>query len=319
MPVRRASLRSLAKINLGLHVLHKRSDGYHELRTIFHTISLADRVDVEFSPGRGARIELESGIDVPHDDNLVTRAAQLLFDRLNIRGHARFGLNKRIPMGGGLGGGSSNAAAVLLALPVLAGRRPSLELLQEWAAQLGSDVPFFLYGGAALGLGRGNELYPLPESPELPILLITPGIHVSTPEAYRALSRSLTPELPSCIMSSFQTFAWRLGQWSPGGFGQTGNDFEDAVFRRRPVLGAIKRKLLRQGASPALMSGSGSAVFGVFEKPEARDRARAEFVKEQTFPGKLVSRKTYRRMWMRQLAEHRTDSNTWPPQSRYAK
>jgi len=319
MPARHARVRSLAKINLGLHVLYKRPDGYHELRTIFHTISLADTLNIEFTPGRGARIELESEIDVPTDDNLVTRAAQLLFDKLNIRGHARFRLAKRIPMGGGLGGGSSDAAAVLLALPVLAGRKPSLELLHDCATQLGSDVAFFLYGGAALGLGRGNELYPLPDVPQWPALLITPGIHVSTPEAYRALNRGLTAELPSCIMSSFQRFAWQVSQSSPGGPGQAGNDFEDAVFRRRPVLGAIKRKLLRQGASPALMSGSGSAVFGVFETPEARDRARAQFVKEQTFPVKLVSRRTYRRMWMRQLAEHRIDSNTWPPRSRYAK
>src|SRR5581483_2944805 len=161
MHARHVRLRSLAKINLGLHVLHKRADGYHELRTIFHTISLADTLDVEFTPGRGARIELESDIDVPPADNLVTRAAQLLFDALKIRGQVRFRLTKRIPMGGGLGGGSGNAASVLLALPVLAGRRPSLDELAEYGAQLGSDVPFFLYGGASLGLGRGHELYPL--------------------------------------------------------------------------------------------------------------------------------------------------------------
>src|SRR5581483_9279374 len=117
MFVRRARLRTLAKINLSLRVLHKRADGYHELRTIFQTVSLADSIDVEFEPGRGTRIELDSKLDVPAHDNLITRAATLLFDTLRIRGRAHFRLTKRIPMGGGLGGGSSDAAAVLLGLP----------------------------------------------------------------------------------------------------------------------------------------------------------------------------------------------------------
>src|SRR5947209_6226612 len=159
MDARRARLRSLAKINLSLRVLHKRPDGYHELRTIFQTVSLADTIDAEFTPGRGAHIDLASDIDVPAADNLITRAAQVLFDGLKIRGHARFRLTKRIPMGGGLGGGSSNAAAILLALPALAGRNPSIPELADYAAQLGSDVPYFLYGRAALGLGGGTELY----------------------------------------------------------------------------------------------------------------------------------------------------------------
>ncbi len=318
MQARRARLRSLAKINLALRVLNKRPDAYHELRTVFQTVSLADTIDVEFTPGRGVSVELDSQLDMPAADNLIVRAAHLLSDALKLRGLLRFRLSKRIPMGGGLGGGSSNAAAVLLAVPVLAGRRPPVEQLAECAAQLGSDVPFFLYGGAAVGLGRGTELYPLPDVPEQRALIVAPGIHVSTAEAYRALNRGLTGDVPSSIMNSFQMFAWQIA-WSPGRLRASENDFEGVVFGRHPALGVIKRKLRKHGASPALMSGSGSSVFGVFATAAELDRARADFPKEQTFPVRLVNRRTYQKVWFRQLAEHLRDSNTWPPQSRYAK
>ena len=172
-----ARLRSLAKINLDLRVLHKRPDGFHELRTIFQTISLADTIEVEFERGR-TRIELKSNIDIP--GNLIVKAADLVLRSLRAKGQLRIRLTKRIPMGGGLGGGSSNAASVLLALPGLLKKKISIEKLLDLAAELGSDVPFFLLGGTAVGLGRGTELYPLPDVPPHPGLLITPDIHSST-------------------------------------------------------------------------------------------------------------------------------------------
>jgi 4-diphosphocytidyl-2-C-methyl-D-erythritol kinase len=313
---RRARLRCLAKVNLSLLVLNKRRDGFHDLRTVFQTVSLADTIDIEFTPGRGRQVELESTLDIP--DNLIMRAANLLMDELKIRGRVRFRLRKTIPMGGGLGGGSSNAAAVLLALPVLAGVPSDQARLAELGAQLGSDVPFFLYGGTALGVGRGTELYPLPEVPENPALVIAPGIHVSTAEAYRALGRGLTDDSRPGILNSLQAFAWRSGGSAPAETWKSDNDFETVVFRQFPLLNAIKRKLLRAGASPALMTGSGSALFGIFDSPGERDRAAASFRRERMFSVKLVSRRGYRALWWRQLVDHIAEK-TWPPQSRYGK
>jgi 4-diphosphocytidyl-2-C-methyl-D-erythritol kinase len=313
---RRARLRSLAKLNLSLLVLHKRADGYHELRTVFQTISLADTIEIEFTPGRSRSVELDSEFDIP--DNLIVRAANLLLDELKIRGRVRFRLTKNIPMGGGLGGGSSNAAAVLLALPVLAGVPADLAQLTALGEQLGSDVPFFLHGGTALGFGKGTELYPLPEVPERPALVVAPAIHVSTADAYRALNRGLTDGAMPGIMNSLQGFAWRSGAPAPFEAWGGGNDFETVVFRQHPLLGTIKRKLVRAGARPALMTGSGSAIFGVFGSVEERDRAMGLFGRERAFPVKLVNRRSYRALWWRQLRDHIAEKK-WPPQSRYLK
>ena len=137
--MKRVKLRSLAKINLDLRVLHRRADGFHELRTVFQTISLADTIEIEYETSRRTEFTLDGNVDIP--DNLILRAARAVLDAMRTHAQVRFRLKKRIPMGGGLGGGSSNAAAVLLALPVLAGRSvPAHEI----AAELGSDVPFFL-------------------------------------------------------------------------------------------------------------------------------------------------------------------------------
>ena len=144
-------------------MLGKRPDGYHELRTIFQTISLADIIDIAFAPGRRTDVSLED--DAGISDNLMARAARLAMEAMRVTGRVEMRLRKRIPMGAGLGGGSSDAAAVLLALPALAGRCLSIEQLTGLAAQLGSDVPFFLLGGTAVGIGRGTELFPLPDAP----------------------------------------------------------------------------------------------------------------------------------------------------------
>ncbi len=158
---RQASLRALAKINLDLRVLHARPDGYHEIRTIFQTISLADIIDVEYTRARGTTIQIDGDVDIP--DNLIAKAATLVLDAMRVTARVRFRLRKRIPMGAGLGGGSSDAAAVLLALPALAGHRLALPRLMELAAGLGSDVPFFLSsqqdcraGGPSSSVRRAN-------------------------------------------------------------------------------------------------------------------------------------------------------------------
>jgi 4-diphosphocytidyl-2-C-methyl-D-erythritol kinase len=310
MMAARVRVRSLAKINLDLRVLNKRPDGFHELRTIFQTVSLADTIEIECLPGR-TRIEINSNINIP--GNIIEKAADSVLAATGKTARIGFVLKKRIPLGGGLGGGSSNAAAVLLALPVLLKKPLGIEKLMELAASLGSDVPFFLLGGTAVGLGRGTELYPLPDLGSLPALMITPGIHVSTADAYRALNRGLTSESP---ISDFQAVAWNVSEGYE-------NDFETVVFRQHSHLKLIKGQLLNLGARPALMSGSGSTVFGIFASREMRDRAtgwfRKKYAAEQVHPVSLVRRSQYRAMWQRQLGV-RLESKLWPWQwqDRYA-
>jgi 4-diphosphocytidyl-2-C-methyl-D-erythritol kinase len=310
-------LRSLAKINLDLRVLHKRADGFHELRTIFQTISLADTIEVEFERGR-TQIELNSNLNIP--DNLIVRAAHAVMKASRATGRLRFKLTKRIPLGSGLGGGSSNAAAVLLALPALLKKKLPLETLMELAAELGSDVPFFLMGGTAVGLGRGTELYPLPDVPASPGLLIIPDIHSSTAAAYAALDHKAMDEASPSILIKFQSLSLGACSASPA-LSLFVNDFETVVFQQHPQLKSMKGKLLKLGAWRAMMTGSGSALFGLFPNRELRDRAaglfQRKFASNRVYPFTMVSRGRYRALWWRQLAVS-SESKTWPPQDRYA-
>lgn len=308
---------SLAKLNLDLRVLHKRPDGYHELRTVFQTISLKDTLSIEFDFAKRTQIDLSSSIDIA--DNLVVRSARAVLDHLKVQAWVRFVLRKRIPMGAGLGGGSSNAAAVLAALPALAGKSLPLPELVRLAESLGSDVPFFLFGGAAIGVGRGTELYPLPDQPAQSAVVVSTGIHVSTAEAYGALKRSgpatpratvtsaLTSPSNSLILREFQTIAWGLSPADPAGSNldqlPLKNDFEEAVFKSHPELPAAVRKLRRCGARPALMTGSGSAVFGIFRTAAEAEQAAARFPAGSAFPVRFVSRRQYRKLWCRSLGQ----------------
>jgi 4-diphosphocytidyl-2-C-methyl-D-erythritol kinase len=310
---RRARLRALAKINLDLRVLGRRDDGYHELRTIFQTISLADTLEIAFTPERKRSVEL-AGNAIP--DNLVVRAAQAVLDATHCNGRVELRLSKRIPMGAGLGGGSSDAAAILLALPVLAGREVPLPDLCRIARELGSDVPFFLLGGTAAGIGRGTELFPLPDAAAHPGVLAAPGVHVSTPEAYRLLDASLTSELQENKMFSFQSQAWGWGTRRPAV-----NDFEAVVFQEHGCLARLKKRLLHSGALQAMMTGSGSAVFGLYRTNDEASYAKASLREKDLAGGRVfrfgfVSRARYRSVWWRALHEHISD-NVWPPRSRY--
>jgi 4-diphosphocytidyl-2-C-methyl-D-erythritol kinase len=306
----RVTVPSLAKLNQDLRVLHKRRDGYHELRTIFQTVSLRDTLTIDFEPGKRGSIELNSSADIP--DNLVLRAAHLAADELKIRANLRIWLKKKIPMGAGLGGGSSNAAAVLIALTALAGKQVPLSELVRLGEQLGSDVPFFLYGGTALGLGRGTELYPLPDQPPRSALIISTGVHVSTAEAYRVLGReaqdeenhnvtnALTSSREFPILREFQVVAWNLNESDLHQLSLV-NDFEKPVFKTHRELAAVARKLRRWGARPALMTGSGSAIFGVFQAENELKAATAQFPPGTAFPVSFVSRRQYRSLWRRAL------------------
>jgi 4-diphosphocytidyl-2-C-methyl-D-erythritol kinase len=299
----RVTVPSFAKLNLDLRVLGKRADGYHDLRTIFQTISLCDSLRIDFDFAKRTRIELDSSVEIA--DNLVVRAAKLVLEQLKVQASLRFELKKHIPLGAGLGGGSSNAAAVLMALPGLAGRRMAHQTLLNWAETLGSDVPFFLHGGTALGAGRGTELYPLPDLPKSHVLVVSTGIHVSTAEAYGALGRSVTNALTSAqeslILREFQTIAWGLNAGLDNL--RLKNDFEPVVFETHPRLGAVARKLRRLGAKPAMMTGSGSAIFGVFKSQAEARQAAGAFRAESCYPAHFVSRRRYQTLWRRALGK----------------
>ena len=319
--VRHAKVRSLAKINLDLRVLHKRPDGFHELRSVFQTISLADTIEIDYEPARKTELILDDALAIPN--NLVTRAAASVLDAMRVKARVKFRLLKNIPMGGGLGGGSSNAAAVLLALPVLGGRRLDLGTLSELGAQLGSDVPFFLTGGTALGIGRGTELYPLPDIQPEPLMIVCPTVHSSTAEAYRALNRGLTVTGSSTIINSFRAYVRELGEVrSAGAAGPlSANDFEAAICLQHPQLKSLRGKLRRMGAVEARMTGSGSAFFAVFPSRVKRDLALEGWQRSRgSFPAvaaEIVSQRRYQALWRTQLRDHVTGEAIWPPQSKY--
>jgi len=325
---RTARVRAYAKLNLGLRVLYKRPDGYHELRTIFQTISLADSLEISFAAAKSTVIAMEGTPEIP--DNLAERAARLVMEAAGRHGAVGLRLNKYIPAGAGLGGGSSDAAAMLLALPVLAGVRFPMEQLAAMAAKLGSDVPFFLYGGTALGLGRGEELYPLPDRTAEQALLVVPAVHSSTADAYRDLSVTLTNVGLQNKLDSFQRSTW--GGCSGEDKPILINDFEDAVLARYPQLDGIRERLRRAGATRVAMTGSGSAIFGIFDNnsggasgnPGKLERARLEWEKraeagERAFSVSFVSRTRYQGAWRRALNQDRKGNNIWPPQSRHAR
>jgi len=318
---RQAKLRSLAKLNLDLRVLHKRADGFHELRTVFQTVSLADSIEIEYQPSRRTELLLDDALAIPN--NLVLRAAQAALDAMRVHAKIRIRLTKNIPMGGGLGGGSSNAAAILLALPILAGKPLDLDTLCELGTQLGSDVPFFLTGGTALGIGRGTELYPLPDIAPDPLLIVCPPVHSSTAEAYKALKRGLTVTASSTRMNSFRAFVRVLGDVRSAG--QAGplseNDFEAVICLQHPQLKSLPGKLSKLGAVHASMTGSGSAFFAVFASRADRDQALQLWQRGQgNYPAvaaEIVSQRSYQALWRKQLKDHITGESVWPPHSRY--
>ncbi len=275
-----------AKINLGLRILGRRPDGYHELRTVLQTISLADRVEVSCEPAAATRIELRCNrSDLQNDDNLAARAARALLERLGLTARVGIRLQKNIPAGAGLGGGSSDAAAVLMALGGQLPTPPDDTTLYETASELGSDVPFFLVGGTALGIGRGEEIYPLEDQPAHPLVVAAPGIAISTRWAYRQFARQAARKLTAeAQRRTIEGFCSAIRASDARGVmnlaGAIANDFEQVVFHQFPQLETIKRKLLAAGARLALLSGSGSALFAVFESGREADAAARSFAAE---------------------------------------
>ena len=291
---------ALAKVNLRLEVLGQRPDGFHELRTIFQSISLRDELRLRSTRKSGIELRVRGNVSLsnePVEGNLVYRAVDALRQELRQRDGIAIELCKAIPAGRGLGGGSSDAASALIGYLRLAKKQLPRERLFELAATLGADVPFFLEGGRALGIGKGDEIYPLPDIPKLHLLVVSPNaIHVPTPDAYRWLDAAklnaaqLTNSAGNPKLYRFCALSWSL-QGSP-----LLNDFEDAVFQQHPRLAELKRDLLQNGATEALLAGSGSAVIGVFPSPAKARRAAVGFPLDQTFVCETVSRDSYRRL-----------------------
>lgn len=257
--------RAPAKVNLQLAVLARDTGGFHQLETVFLRLEFADELIIERS-ARGISLDV-AGADVgPTEDNLAYRAAVSFFHSTDAVGGVRIELHKRIPPGAGLGGGSSDAAATLRALNDLYGQPLSTPQLLRAAADLGSDVPFFASGAPlALAWGRGERLLTLPALPVRHVILALPTTGMATAAAYAALDETrdaaVEPTRPRLLALA------QLASWEDLA-AAAGNDFEPLILGRHPRLRAVKEALLGRGAQPAMLSGSGSALFGVFRAPD---------------------------------------------------
>jgi 4-diphosphocytidyl-2-C-methyl-D-erythritol kinase len=302
------TVRSFAKINLGLRIGALRPDGFHELLTVYQTIALHDVIRVQVSRGSGIEIRSEDP-RVPKDDsNTCYRVVERAVAALKARGRVVIEIEKRLPVQGGLGGASGNAVATLLALErALKKELPAPDRLRL-AAKVGSDLPLFLVGGTVLGVGRGEEVYPLADLPSVPCVVVTPDVGVSTPKAFADWDAAQAPELtPANASDRMNEFGRVLSAWlsAPGqtkgnaksGKGLSGvsargrgraetplldlvrtgieNDFERVVFPQYPELLEVKRVVERAGAFYASLSGSGSAIYGLFATRNAAHKAAA--------------------------------------------
>ena len=320
------TVRSFAKINLGLGIGPLRKDGFHELRTVYQTIALHDRIQVQVARGSGIEIRCEDP-RVPRDaSNTCYRIAERTMAALKVQGRVVIEIEKRLPVQGGLGGASGNAVAVMIALErALKKRLPGPDRLRI-AAEVGSDLPLFVIGGTVLGVGRGEEVYPMPDLPEVPCVIATPEIGVSTPKAFAdwdALDK-LTVGDPSDRMVEFGRV---FGTWLSGseklhsgvpasGRGRaetllldlvrTGieNDFEKVVFPQYPELREVKSALARAGAFYASLSGSGSAVYGLFRTPASAKKA-AERLKKSGIPASATVTVTRAQYWKKFLVSRK--------------
>lgn len=266
MKLRSVRARAHAKVNLDLRVLGTRADGYHELRTVFQSVALADTITCTARRGKFSILCRIPGMPL-NEDNLVWRAAAMLWKALGFGGKVRdvtIRIDKAIPMQAGLGGGSSDAAATLVGLGRLWAGHPPIGHLRELGAQLGADVAFFLTGGTALGLGAGEEIYPLVDLPAHWIVLVIPPFGVSTREAYDWYDEERAAGYAQARELQVLPVPW------PSRAAQMINDLEPPIARRHPEITEAKAALKDAGAIAAAMSGSGSAVFGLF-----RDRREA--------------------------------------------
>lgn len=267
--------KAFAKINLGLQVVNKRTDGFHNINTIFLKTLLYD--EIEIRPFEDLKIECYPALNIPIEQNLVYKAVKKLervsgSKKLNVL----IKIRKNIPAGGGLGGGSSDAASVLVALNKLSALQLDFSTLFKIAAELGSDVPYFLKQGTAEATGRGELLDYFRFDLGYPVLLVFPGIHVDTGLAYKSLNRSADYSKPTDFKKIIKGDLMKYREFLY-------NDFELSAFSQNPELKKIKEKLYAAGAAYAQMSGSGSTLFGVFRNNEEASAAKQSLKKYNTF------------------------------------
>jgi 4-diphosphocytidyl-2-C-methyl-D-erythritol kinase len=319
MPV---SVRSFGKINLGLYIGPLQRSGFHELRTIYQTIALSDTVKVAAANGAGIEIRCKD-TRVPDDEtNTCWRVADRMLRTLKRRAKVTIQIEKKLPVQGGLGAASSNAVAAMIALERELGATLAPDDRLAIASAVGSDLPLFLVGGTVLGIGRGEEVFPLMDLPEAPLVVVSPKTGVSTPKAFAdwdEMSRKnpgLTGEDGTARIEGFSrsVFSWLTGTIAgvPAKSGDRAekvvttplldlvragieNDFERVVFPQYPELREVKRVLERQGAKYASMSGSGSALYGVFESCEAAEKAAASMSEDghRAIATTTISRQKY--------------------------
>jgi 4-diphosphocytidyl-2-C-methyl-D-erythritol kinase len=286
-------LNSFAKINLALEILGKRSDGYHELRTIFQTIDLHDVIYIN-ETAKGIEIESKHP-DMPLDENnLAYKAAKKIKSLSGVKKGLHIRIEKNIPIAAGLGGGSSNAASTLLGLNKLWNLKLDDKSLITIAAAIGSDVPFFILGGTALGLGRGDELFALKEITEKYIILACPRIHISSEDAYKKWNLKLTKKKNSnIILRKFVFYKGNLDQ-------ELRNDFE-GVIEEAPLIAEIKAQMKKSGSRICSMSGSGPAVFGIFDDSGSATKAYFYFKDKgyNVFRSKTMSSEAYKKFLFR--------------------
>ena len=269
------------KINLLLNVLHRRQDGFHELETVIQPLPLFDELSANFADRPGIELLCDHPEIPIGADNLICRAASAFQSAVGRNDGLRIHLKKNIPVAAGLGGGSGNAASTLLILNHLYNNALSAEGLSETAAQLGSDVPFFLKNSPSLAFGRGEKVQPLPPFKifeESCVILVNPGFGVTTSWAYQKLQLdesvgNSAPVSAEELIQSLQACDWEASM--KGLF----NSLERPVFKKYPVLEIIRLELLKSGASGALLSGSGATVFGIIRDKETGEEVRQRFLK----------------------------------------
>lgn len=282
---------AFAKVNLNLRIIGKRPDGFHEICTVFQTISLCDFLTFEES----AEFSLVSNSpQMPTDaSNIVVRSALFLREQFGGDRGAKIFLDKRIPSPGGLGGGSANAAITLLALNKLWKIGASADQLHDIAVILGADVPFFLHGGTMFGTGLGTDLTEMPDILPQKMLIVTPNVSVPTAQAYKSLNAP--PLTEATRLGILQICRAEIGSL----LDNLRNDFEATIFRLEPEIERVKNELLKHGAEAALMSGSGASVFGIFDNEAKRQKAsetlRTDEISWQVFECESISRADYRR------------------------
>ena len=271
----RVLLRAFAKVNYALEVRGLRGDGYHEISSVFQSVSLADELEIERTEGGFELLFEPEGVEVgPLEENTVYKAWALLWEASGHELPARIRLHKKIPAGAGLGGGSADAAAVLVGMNELFGLGLGVEDLRGIGARIGADVPFCIAGGTALGEGVGDVLTPLPAPPAHRLLIAKPGRSADTGGIYRAYDRRRAPG-KTCVAPVVA--ALRSGDL-PAFAGGVGNDLEPVTAELVPEVAAYKGEMLRAGALAAAMTGTGTAVYGIFEEEAAEASLRAPFV-----------------------------------------